>query len=160
MKNSFIKGISIVEIVIAAGIIAVSVTGIVGAIQIYLKIVHQNAREAQAVLVLDETAEALQYLRDEGYSTNIESNPLNTEFSIFWNGSGYELGTSTITLSYEMTRTIQFEEVRRDGNDEIVSSGGVVDPDTRKAVITIEWPYQGQTKTISSEMLIHNTYEN
>lgn len=160
MKNSFIKGISIVEIVIAAAIIAVSVTGIFGAIQIYLKIVQQNAHKAQAVLLLDETSEAIQYLRDEGYDSYIASNSFNTEYSIFWNGSGYELGTSTITLPYQMSRTVRFEEIRRDSSDQITSSGGTVDSDTRKVIITINWPYKGEIKTISSEMLIHNTYEN
>ena len=70
-KNSFSKGITIVEIVVAAGIIAVSVVGIIGAIQVYLKVVYQNTREAQAVLLLDETAEAVQYLRDRGFDEYI-----------------------------------------------------------------------------------------
>jgi Tfp pilus assembly protein PilV len=160
MKNSFIKGISIVEIVIAAGIISISITGIFGAIQIYLKVVQQNAHKAQAVLLLDETAEALQYLRDEGYHSYIEGNNFNTEYSIFWNGSRYELGTSTITLPYQMNRNVRFEEVKRDSNDQITSGTGTVDPDTRRAVITIVWPYKGETKSLSSEVLIHNIYEN
>ena len=46
------RGISIVEIIVASAIIAISVVGIVGAIQIYLKIVHQNTRETQAVFRL------------------------------------------------------------------------------------------------------------
>lgn len=159
MKNS-LKGISIVEIIVAAGIIAVAVTGIVGAIQVYLKIVHQNAREAQAVLVLDETAEVLQYLRDKSYNTYFDQTDSDTSYTIFWNGSGYAMATSTIILPYEMTRTITFQEVLRDSNSQIVSSGGSVDTNTKKAIITISWPYQGETKTVSSEMLIHNMYEN
>lgn len=160
MKKYSTKGLSIVEIIIASAIIAVCITGIVGAIQIYLKIVHQNAREAQAVLLLDETSEALQYLRDQSYDTYIFQPVLNTTHTIMWNGTGYELSTSTILLPYDMTRTVSFQEIRRDSSDDIVSSGGTVDPDTRKAVITISWPYQGENKTLSSEMLIHNLYDN
>lgn len=160
MKNSFSKGISIVEIIIAAAIIGISVVGIIGAIQIYLKIVYQNAREAQAVLLLDETAEALQYIRDESFDTYIATIPLDTSYTVFWNATGYELATSTIMLPYDMTRTVVFEEVRRDGSDQLVTSGGSVDDDTRKAIITIEWPYKDETKTLVSEMLIHNLYEN
>lgn len=159
MKNP-LKGISIVEIVIAAGIIAVSVTGIVGAIQIYLKIVHQNAREVQAVLFLDETAEVLQYLRDINYDLYFNQTNTGTNYTVFWDGSGYALATSTIVLPYEMTRTIVFENILRDSNDQIVSSGGSVDINTKKAIITMSWPYKGEIKTISSEMLIHNMYEN
>lgn len=160
MKNSFRKGISIVEIVISAGIIAVCVTGIVGAIRIYLSVVHQNAREAQATMLLAETSEALQYLRDQSYQTHIADKDIETDYTLIWNGNTYEISTSTIELPYNMTRTVLFEEVRRDSSDQIIESGGTVDENTRKALITIAWPYKEQTKTLSSEMLIHNLYEN
>ena len=159
MRVSSIKGISIVEIVVAAAIIATSVVGIVGAIQVYLKIVYQNARETQAVLLLDETSEALQYLRDDSYSGNIATAVVDDEYTLFWNGTAYELGTSTITLPYDMTRTIVFAEVERDASDQIVVSG-TNDDSTRKATITIEWPYKEEVKTISAEMLIHDMYAN
>ncbi len=159
MRNSFKKGMSIIEIVIAAGIIAVSVTGIIGAIQIYLKIVHQNARSTQAVMFLDEATDALQSIRDQDYNT-FKTLILDQEYSLFWNGVRYELATSTILLPYDMKRTIVFTEVQRDGSDSIVSSGGSIDENTRKANIKVEWYYQEKIKTISSEMLIHNLYEN
>jgi type II secretory pathway pseudopilin PulG len=160
MKISFHKGMSIVEIVVAAGIIATSVLGIVGAIQVYLKIVYSNTRETQAVLLLDETAEALQYLRDTSYSANFASTTASTTYTLYWNGTGYQLATSTISLPYGMSRTISFDSVRRDGSDQIVSSGGTLDPNTKKVTINIAWPYKNATTTISSEMLIHNIYAN
>lgn len=155
MKNSFIKGISIVEIIVASAIIATSVVGIVGAIQIYLKIVHQNTRETQAVLLLDETAEALQSIRDTDYDLYIANTSLNSMYTIFWDGSKYQLSTSTINLPYNMTRAITFQNVSRDGSDQIVANGGTVDPNTKKAIITISWPYTNETKTITSELLLH-----
>jgi len=155
MKNSFIKGISIVEIIIASAIIATSVVGIIGAIQIYLKIVHQNARETQAVLLLDETAEAVQSLRDINYGLYIANASLSSTYTIFWDGAQYQLSTSTITLPYDMSRTIVFKNVFRDSSDQIVESGGTLDSDTKKATITISWPYKDETKTITSEVLLH-----
>lgn len=160
MKVSFNKGLSIVEIVIAAGIIATSVIGIVGAIQVYLKIVYANTRETQAVLLLDETAEALQYLRDTSYGSNIATTTASTTYTLYWNGTGYQLATSTISLPYGMSRTILFNTVYRDGSDQIVSSGGSLDTNTKKATINIAWPYKNATTTITSEVLIHNIYAN
>lgn len=160
MKKSTSKGISIVEIIVASAIIAVSVVGIVAAIQVYLKVVYQNTRETQAVLLLDETAEALQYMRDDSFSTHFDSITFGDTYTIFWNGTGYELSTSTVMLPYDMTRTVVFDEVERDGSDVIVSSGGTVDVDTIKAAVTIEWPYKEDTKTLVSEMLIHDAYGN
>jgi len=159
MTPSFKKGMSIVEIIVAAAIIAVSVIGIVAAIQVYLKVVYQNTRETQAVLLLDETAEALQYMRDDGFGAHIESKTLGDTYTIYWDGSGYELSTSTITLPYGMTRSVVFSSIKRDGNDQISSSGST-DENTLKAVITISWPYKEEMKILSSEMLIHDMYEN
>jgi Tfp pilus assembly protein PilV len=153
------QGISVVEIVIAAGIIGVTVTAITGVIQFYLKIVYQNTRETQAVMLLDETSEALQYLRDASYATNFKNVTENKTYTVFWNGTGYELGTSAITLPYGMTRTITFDSVQRDSSDQITQNG-TIDPDTKKARILIEWPHMGEPKNISAEVLIHNTYEN
>lgn len=154
MKTSSIKGISIVEIIVAATIIAVCVVGIVGAIRVYMQVVYQNTRETQAVLLLDETAEALQHIRDDQ-----EYEMLNdTEYAVFWDGSGYGLSTSTPILPYGMTQTVVFSEVTRNGSDQIAESG-TVDPDTQLATITIEWPYRDTTKIIVSEMLIHHMYD-
>lgn len=155
-----IKGISIVEIIVAAGIIGISVIGITGAIQIYLKIVYQNTREAQAVMYLDETAEILQYLRDISYSTYFENTQDNQEYTVFWNGTGYEIATSTITLPYQMNRSILFSDVERDSSDQIVASGGTLDVGTKKAAVTITWPYADDTKSITAEVLIHDIYGN
>lgn len=159
MKHSFSRGISVVEIVVASAIIATSVVGIVAAIQVYLKVTYQNSRETQAVLLLDETSEALQYLRDDSYSAHIDSATVGQNYTIFWNGTGYELATSTITLPYDMTRTVVFSEVERDGNDQITVAG-TNDDSTRLATVTITWPYKGATSTISSQMLIHDMYAN
>lgn len=156
-KNS--KGISIVEIIVASAIVGISVVGIVGAIQVYLKIVIKNARDTQAALLLDETAEALQYMRDDSFSAHYGSVANGTQYTVFWNGTGYEMGTSTVTLEYGMTRKVVFSDVERDGNDRIAVSGSN-DDNTKKAVITISWPYDGTDQTVSAETLIHNIYEN
>lgn len=159
MRSSPKRGISIVEIIVASAIIAISVVGIVGAIQVYLKIVFQNTRETQAVLLLDETAEALQYMRDDSFSTHFDSVVWGDTYTIFWNASGYELSTSTVYLPYDMTRTVVFSEVERDISDQITTSG-TADQDTIKANVIISWPYKNEPKSISSEMLIHNMYAN
>ena len=157
--SSFKKGFSIVEIIIAAAIIGVSVVGIVAAIQVYLKIVYQNTRETQAVLLLDETAEALQYMRDDSFANNYGSINYIDTYTIFWNGSGYQLSTSTIELPYQMTRTVVFAEVKRNGDDQI-SPIGTTDDRTLNATVKIMWPYKGENKDITAQTLIHDLYEN
>jgi len=159
MNTSLKRGISIVEIIVAAAIIGVSVVGIVAAIQVYLKVVYQNTRETQAVLLLDETAEALQYMRDDSFTTHFGDINFTDRYTIYWDGSGYELSTSTVSLPYDMTRTVVFGEIKRDSQDQI-STSGTTDTGTLKATVLIEWPYKEEIEELTSETLIHDLYEN
>jgi hypothetical protein len=59
-----------------------------------------------------------------------------------------------------MNRSIWFTHVERDSSDQLVTSGGTVDVDTKKALITVSWPYNNSIKSLSSEVLIHNIYDN
>ncbi len=153
------KGISMIEIVISAGIVTITVAAIVTVIQTYLSLVKQNSIETQAVLLLDETAEALQYLRDVSFEDNFGDVNTQTAYTIFWNGSSYEMTNETIILPHEMTRKIYFTEVKRNSND-VISQNGTTDERTIKATIVINWPSKEEQKEISSEMLIHDLYEN
>lgn len=159
MKKNTALGISIVEIIIAAAIIGISVVGIVAAIQVYLKVVYQNTRETQAVLLLDETAEALQYMRDDSFTGNFGDIDFGDTYTVFWNGTGYDLMTSSIELPYQMTRTVVFSEISRNSDDQIASSG-TIDDRTIKATLNISWPYKEEQEMLTSEMLIHDLYEN
>src|SRR3989344_4620878 len=46
-------------------------------------------------------------------------------------------------------RTINVTAVERDASDDIVSSGGTVDPDSKKISVTMAWSGRGATSTVT-----------
>lgn len=152
------KGFSTVEIVIGAALVAVIVTGIASAWQFYLKLNGQSARASQAALLIEEGAEALQYIRDKSWAGNIGSLSLSETYYVIWNGSDYII-TSMPLVSNGYVRKVTFAAVNRDSSDNIAASG-TLDPGTLKATISIYPDLTGTTAILQGEMLLHNIYAN
>lgn len=153
------RGFSVVEIIVGAAIVAVVVTGIASAWSFYEKLAGQSVRQAQADLLIEEGAEALQYLRDKGWSSNIAPLSTNTTYYIVWNGTDY-VATTTQTASNGYARTLKLAAIYRDASDNIAASG-TVDPDTLLATLSA-YPTAIATGTpvMQAQTLIHNVFNN
>jgi prepilin-type N-terminal cleavage/methylation domain-containing protein len=154
------KGFSLVEIIVAAAIVASVVTAVTGAMQSYFTAITANSQYAQAALLTEEGAEAIRIFRDTGWTNNIAPLSLNTPYYLYWNGTGYATSTSPVVIQNGFTRTFVMQSVARDSNDNISPSGGTTDTKTRDVTITV---YASTTppKTLSqTHMLIHNVFNN
>lgn len=154
------KGFSVVEIIVASAIIVTLVSAIGGGWQLYLKVTRDGTHFTMASNLSEEGAEAIQLLRDLSWDSHIASLSLNTPYDLYWTGATYAATTTPQLIQSIYRRTVNFSAVQRDAWDNIVSSGGTTDSNTRKATISI---YLGSTSTApisQSEMLIHNTYAN
>ena len=119
----------------------------------------KNSRNVQTALLFEETAEALQFMRDQSWSTNIASLAKETPYYLVWNGNIF-VSTTTTTLHHNIySRTFTLYEVKRDGSDAISDSGSI-DPDTLRATISVSWLDGDNTESRTTDTLIHNTYEN
>jgi type II secretory pathway pseudopilin PulG len=160
MKLSFhkdIRGMSILEVVIGAAIIMILTTAIGGAWQTYISLTKVSGEKNQASLQIEEASDALRFMRDSSWATNLATLTLNQPYYLVWN-NGYSL-TSTATTTNNLTRTIVFSSVSRNGQDDI-SSSGTIDPKTKKVTISVYNNRSPQELLIQSEMLIHDVYSN
>lgn len=154
------KGISIVEIIISAALIAIAISGIIAAVNVFLAISVKNTNQAQAALLLEETMEVLQYLRDDTWAGNFSNINTNSDYHLDWDGVNYSTTTVAVLVNGKFTRTFNFDPVNRDSNDDIVSVGGSSDPDTYLVNVLVSWQESDGPKSVSSEFLIHNVYQN
>lgn len=137
------KGVSVVEILVVIAIIGITLVSILGMATFSLKISTLIKETTQAKDIAQEAIEAVRNFRD----------------GTTWGTDG--LGTLTAGIAYHpeksgdtppkwqlvqeeetvnsFTRKVIFENVQRDGNDNIVESGGTNDPNTKKAAITVSW---------------------
>lgn len=151
------KGISIVEIVISSAIITATVALLIGSIQVYSKMSAKTSKEVQAVLLIEETAEAIQIIRDSDWD-NI-SNTINGEdYYLNFSGSSYSLNTTPSLINDTYTRIITFSEIERDGSDNIAVSG-TTDVNSKLVNVNVSWEYKGEITSKSADFLIHNIYE-
>lgn len=142
-------GISILEIMLMVTIIVVALSALFGLI-FFVLISESIAKQTmEAFAIAQETGEAVRNFRD-GIAWNADD--VNNEYD------GLGVIAKEVALHAEQssdspprwkmisgsqtingfTRQVVFDDVSRDANDDIASSG-TNDPDTKKATITVSW---------------------
>jgi|SRR3989344_2164265 len=137
------KGISVIEILVVVFIFLVAFVGILGLLTFSLNVSSLLKETSYANFLAQEGLETVRNFRD---GTN-------------WTTTG--LGTFSVGIAYHpektndnppqwilvqgeetmgnFTRKILFSDVFRDTNDNIVGTGGTLDPDTKKTTVTVSW---------------------
>ncbi len=136
------QGLSIIEILITGAIIAIALTSFFGVFISSLKTGASTKKIIQANTIAQETMEAVRNFRD-GTQWEVDGlGVLTAGANYFPQKSGLPAvwtliqGEETVD---SFTRKVVFGNVARDASDNIVTSGGINDPNTKKANITISW---------------------
>ena len=138
------------EIVVVAGIIVGSLAAILGLAAFFLATSQVVQQTSQATALAQEALEIVRNFRDgTDWSSGLGVIAFSPS-SYYPEKSGsppaWSLSAGSETIG-EFTRQIQFEEVRRDGSDNIASSGSV-DADTVKAIAQVSWEERGRTHQV------------
>ncbi len=98
----------------------------------------QSSQRIQAVALLKESEEIIRSVREKGWTSFAQ----NGTFHPIITGNAWALSSGSETIN-GFTRAISISDVRRDSNGNIVTSGGTIDPSTKKVDILISWgqPY-------------------
>ena len=146
------KGIGLIELLVAMAIIGLVVAALGGAGNFVLKINQQNKKSVAATFLAQEAMEAVRAVKEENWTliadltADAPYHPAKTGSPLKWS-----LIANAENIS-GFTRQITAGSVYRDANDDIVASGGALDPETKKITATISWNYNGknyQTSLIS-----------
>ncbi len=148
------KGVSIIEILAVIFIITLTLTSLLGLISFSFGFSNLIKQTIQANNLVKETMETVRNFRD-GTNWNLDglgtvatgdSNPYHLEKS----GSPPKwILVSGVETSNIFSRKIVFENIMRNDNGNIVNSGGVIDPDTKKVTVTASWQEKGRIHNIS-----------
>ncbi|HWC57510.1 MAG TPA: hypothetical protein VG621_00960 [Candidatus Paceibacterota bacterium] len=155
MKQHSSEGFFLIEVVVAASIIATVLIFLLGAIQDSVDASRTSLERTQASYLLEEGAEAVKAIRDGGWST-ISALDNATPYALSWSGSAWSLTTSSPETIDAFTRTVTFDAVSRDSSDTIVASGGTLDAGTRKVTITVSWNAAGGSTSVILPFYIAN----
>lgn len=135
--NKKFKAFSLVEIVVAIGILGF----IVSSVAIFAVDSYRNTRNAQykvdAGFYTQEVFKAFEYLKNDNWGLIIDNTGVGTKH-VELTGESYSLVDGT-TEKNGVTVGIDIDTVYRDATGSIVESGGVEDLHTRKITITSSW---------------------
>ncbi len=127
-------GFSIIEMLIAIAILAMTLTALLGMASFSLGIQGLVRQTTQADNLAKEAMEAVRSIRD-----NNTWNQITNGNHGLANSGGYWSFSGTDNTIGNLTRIISVADVRRDAEDNIVESGGVIDPDTKKITVMVSW---------------------
>ncbi len=154
------KGFGMVEIIIASAIMGAVIVSVISVYHSLAEISLQNTPHVQAAFLLEEGVEVVKVIRDTSWS-GIASSTVGTVYQFRWNQSNSTWTTTTTPQVVDIfTRTVIFSNVNRDADFNIVSTGGTLDANTRKATIQVSWRTDKGTTTKSVDTYIFKTFNN
>lgn len=144
------KGSMMLEVLVAASIIAMSVLAASNVAQKSIGASRQAFHSTQASFLLEEGAEAIRVYRDNAWG-NLSAMTVGTDYYPSFSGSTWTFSTTPSTVG-NFTRKVVLSNVYRDSSSQdIVSSGGTLDSGTKLVTVTVSWNQGGKvvTKTLS-----------
>lgn len=136
-KTHKTKGSVAIEVLIGSVIISLALISSVLLMGKAMNITRQIMYEAKAAFLLEEGVESVKSIRDTDWS-DISSLVESQVYYISWNNGSYQLSTTPSVIG-DFTKTVVFESVYRDSEDDIVSSGGTIDDGTRFVTVNVSW---------------------
>jgi type II secretory pathway pseudopilin PulG len=132
------KGTFLVEVVIVVSIITLMLLATMQITALSTRISRRALAETQVAFLAEEGADVVRLIRDAGWNS-FSALTTGTPYYLVHGVGGWTLTTSPTLVDSMFTRSVVFSTVNRDGNDDIVTSGGTLDSGTRKVTVTISW---------------------
>jgi len=143
LKN---RGFTVIEILVAIFIIGLTLTSLFSLYGISLKTTTQNKNKIAALNLASENLEITRAIRDDNWN-NIASLTMGTNYHLNKNDSNKWIFIQGAETQKGFTRKVIIDNVSRDTNDNIVTSGGVNDLNTKKITSITTWQDQNITLT-------------
>lgn len=159
LRNRLKSGFGVIEVLVAAVIISLVLFGLHATSVQALRLIQQSTKRTQATFLIEETIEALRAKRDTGWSTSLGTLTAGATYYLELSGGAWTITTINIFIDDAFERKFVIENVYRDGNDDIATSG-TLDPDTKKIIATVSWHAQTGTTTESISTYITDMFDN
>lgn len=132
------RGQSLVEIIIAMGLAAIILPALLTGLVSSREGKAQQAQRTQAVYLLNETVDAVRSVREKGWTGFAVNGTFHTATAL----DSWTLLPGSVVIN-GLTQSVIIGDVNRAPSGEIVTSGGSLDPSSKKVDISISWeqPY-------------------
>lgn len=161
MKSSRMlqRGFGMVEMVIGAAVLSVSLLGISSFFQTALHASAITQTAIQGDYLLEEGVEAIKVFRDLSYANNFKNMSMATDYYFSWNSTNWATTTINTFVDGKFERKFTLDNVNRDVNNDIAASG-TYDPDIKLVTVSVSWADPTGTTTRSIQTYITNIFNN
>jgi len=149
------KGLGMVEIIVVTAVITVAFTAILQLFTLQAQTERARREQLAAYALLSEVLEAVRAVRDDNWS-NLSSLTAGADYYPVISGSAWTLTSTDPGPIDGYSRWVVFGSVQRDGSDDIVASGGIIDSDTLRVTAYAEWLAGNSTTTKSLATYLTN----
>ena len=158
MRAQTQKGFGLVEIIIGAAILATTLLAVSFFFQRAVVISRSTGELVQASFLAEEGIEVLRFLRDEKWENLSSGITPGTNYYLSFSGSSWATTTPNVFVDGVFERKFSIENVNRDGNDDITTSGGTLDPNIKLITVSVSWFDRGATTTHTVSTYLTNIF--
>lgn len=154
-KERKARGFLTLEIILATSIITAFVLISMSVASKTIAFSKRSFHNTQATFLLEEGAEAVRILRDNGWN-NISGLSAGSVYYPTFSGNTWTL-SATPSQVENFTRTVIMTNVNRDANKDIAVSG-TDDPGTKFFTVSVSWSESGQTLSKTLKFYISDIF--
>lgn len=153
------RAFNLIEIIVALFLVVVIVPAINNTLSLSVRSLSTAEREVEAAYLAAEALEAVRNLRDASWSTNI-ANKSGTYYLVL-SGNNWVIQEANSGLVNNLfSRVVTIANVSRDNEDNIVTSGGTVDVNTKLVTSTVSWETPNGARTVTLRTYLTNFQDN
>ena len=140
-------GFSLVEVVVSTSIITIVLLGLASSANGAIIVSRETGKKMEAQFIAEEGLEAVRIIRDSSWD-NFAALSTSTPYYLEFSSGQWATSTTVNLIDGEFERTIVLDDVYRDADDDI-SSSGTFDANTKKATVSVSWLRGTATTSIS-----------
>lgn len=149
------RGVSVIEVLVGVAILGFAAIFLVQAFNLFFTNGALVRQTTKAAFLATEGMEMVRFARDDDWNT-IDGLTNGTDYAPVVSGGAVSFTTTPEVIDGTYTRVIEFSALSRNGDDDIVASGGTVDGDSRHVTVTISW---GSGRTLVLRGIVTNLFD-
>ncbi|MBU3969029.1 hypothetical protein KJ991_02330 [Patescibacteria group bacterium] len=153
------KGIGLVEMMVGLSVFIFIVLSFIISFNYFIKNSILGTKTVQAYFLAEEGIEAIKSMRNNSWTVNINQLVSGQEYYLHFNGNYWESTTTQSTIDGVFTRKFILENIYRDTNGDI-SSSGVLDSGSKKINVFILYNINEVVVTKNLSTIITNIFGN
>lgn len=149
------QGVTAVEIMLGVSLAALVLVFTTHTIMRFVNVGRDVADRTQALYLAEDGLELARYVRDDDWTAFSGLTSGNTYY-LSVDSTDVTIGGTPEVIDSRFTRSVTVTDVERDTNDDLVTSGGTSDSDSRFVTVTVSW---GSGESITLRTLLGNIHD-